>query len=360
MQGNSTMTVSGFRSLIRGKNVVYITVKNKDYIRTVQIKRIIREESAGYRMYTSERKNPLDRAGSLRRRIMKMDFSDADVIILGFLPQLLIPMVEKRLRATQRGAGKKPVIIAEMFLSLYDTVVLDRRLVEDGRHLASILRHLDKRAIESADLVVTDTKANAGYLAALYGADQGRFETLYLEADRSIYNVDEPKPQDIIDAISAENGRNKVGDGKTVSVLYFGTGLPLQGTDVILEAFELASGDGKRHFTFIGSLKGIPKDGVKKARMNPDIELIDWLTQKELADRIAGADLCIAGHFNTYIGKADRTIPGKAFIYDAMKKPMILGDTKANREVFKEDSRHIFVKRGNAEALAECIKRFHL
>lgn len=38
---------------------------------------------------------------------------------------------------------------------------------------------------------------------------------------------------------------------------------------------------------------------------------MEWLSQQELADEIAGADLCLAGHFNADIDKAKRTIPGR-------------------------------------------------
>ena len=69
------------------------------------------------------------------------------------------------------------------------------------------------------------------------------------------------------------------------------------------------------------------------------------------------ADLCLAGHFNKDIEKAKRTIPGKAYIYEAMNKPMILGDNEATRELYNESMKGIyFVEMGDAEALAERIK----
>ena len=297
-------------------------------------------------MYSSEKGNPLTRALELRRLIGEIDLSDVDVVILGFLPQLLISSLGKELTKGACSTGKRPVIVAEMFLSLYDTVILDRHLFEDGKRLSAYLRKMDKKTIEAADLVVTDTKANADHLSRLYKAERNKFEVLYLEADKSIYIIPTKKSEKVRDEIS---------------VLYFGTGLPLQGTDVVLEAFNKVSAEDKNYkFCFIGSLKGVPTTQVRDATIDPDIELIDWLSQDELAKKIAMADLCVAGHFNVYIGKADRTIPGKAYIYELMKKPMILGDTRANRELFTEDDRHMFVKRGSAKELAECIKRFRL
>ena len=48
--------------------------------------------------------------------------------------------------------------------------------------------------------------------------------------------------------------------------------------------------------------------------------MFDWLPQEKLAEYIDMADLCLAGHFNAAVEKASRTIPGKAYIYQAMGK----------------------------------------
>ncbi|WP_051688629.1 glycosyltransferase [Butyrivibrio sp. AE2032] len=382
------MTESSFQNLIRGKNVVFITVKNSSYIRVTQIKRILEKEASSVRVYSSEKGNPLKRAMELRKRMDEIDFSGVDVVVAGFLPQLLWGKLLKAVgRTGVAGANggvaaggvrtvdagcleveasndqKKPVLVADMFLSLYDTVILDRKLFRDGWWVADYLRKLDKQVIESADLVLTDTSANAEFLTSLCGAKKEKFETLYLEADEGIYKA-------------KCLGESVPSDDKIYNVLYFGTGLPLQGTDVVLEAFNLVAGDGvyaghedddfetdssASHIgrdivcTFVGGPRGIPSKVIKEAADNPNVRLIKWLSQERLAKKIEEADLCIAGHFNLYIDKAARTIPGKAFIYDAMNKPMILGDTRANRELFSEDANHIFVKRGDPKALAEAI-----
>ena len=84
-------------------------------------------------------------------------------------------------------------------------------------------------------------------------------------------------------------------------------------------------------------------------------KFIEWVDQYELAKYIGMSDLCLAGHFNGEIKKADRTIPTKAYIYEAMNKHMVLGDSKANHEKFCEDEFHSFVKRGDPHQLAQKI-----
>ena len=81
-----------------------------------------------------------------------------------------------------------------------------------------------------------------------------------------------------------------------------------------------------------------------------------WLSQEDLAKHIDFADLCLAGHFNASIEKAKRTIPGKAYIYRAMEKPMILGENSANHELYSQQEEGIyFVEMGSGEKLAEKI-----
>ena len=109
------------------------------------------------------------------------------------------------------------------------------------------------------------------------------------------------------------------------------------------------------YFFFIGPIADEKLTALRPIADN--ITYIDWLSQEELADYIALSDLCLAGHFNASIKKACRTIPGKAYIYSAMGKAMILGDNAANHEIFEEDDRVSFVEMGNERALANEIMR---
>jgi glycosyltransferase involved in cell wall biosynthesis len=157
--------------------------------------------------------------------------------------------------------------------------------------------------------------------------------TLYLEADKSIYHpLDIERPDKYKDKFI---------------VLYFGSVLPLQGVDIVLDAAKRLKSVSDLHFIFVGPIKngGVPEN----------VEHIEWLPQNELAKYISYADLCLAGHFSGSIKKARRTIPGKAYIYQAMEKPMILGDNLANHELFKDGDMFCFVKMGDGEALANAI-----
>ena len=147
-------------------------------------------------------------------------------------------------------------------------------------------------------------------------------------------------------------------------VLYFGTGLPLQGTEYVARAFDFLAQEYGYKCIYVGGLNGMSRD-MRKTLLSCENRAVKrgkgcmvyhkWLDTKELYKQISSATVCLAGHFEPDIDKADRTIPGKAMIYEAFGKSIILGDTKANRELFKSDDKHIFVPRGDFQRIVEAV-----
>ncbi|MBQ7429760.1 MAG: glycosyltransferase [Butyrivibrio sp.] len=316
-----------------------MTVKNRSYIRSYQYKKIIDEEAASGICLFSEKANILLRVIDLKMQLSKVDFSGIDIVILGFLPQLLIKDIDSRLRRLDR---KDVIIVSDFFLSLWDTITLDRQYVSPTGIIGRKLKKMDEAACRVSQMVITDTKANADFAVREFGANPEKSYAMYLLPNKEVYNADHHNTKS--DSKQPETLSEK---GNPFKVLYFGTGLPLQGTDIIVDAAEKLQGQDII-FTLVGNIRGIDDK-------QSNVVVHKWLKQSELARLIAESDLCLAGHFAGDIDKADRTIPGKAYIYEMMNKPMILGDTRANRELFHEDNRHIFVSLGDSEELAEAI-----
>lgn len=318
---------SGVFAPFAGKRVLFVTTKNVDYIRNTQEIAALRATAKSVEVLGSADKSYPKRLIKIYKNLAFKSLRGYDAVFVGFAPQLVLPVFGRRFKGLY--------LAEDFFISLYDTMVDDRKKFASNSLPARFMHRIDEKTLRGADLVVADTRAHADFFAAEFSADREKLRVLYLQADRSIYYPREVKKAPGV-----------------FTVLYFGSILPLQGTETILECIRLLKDRPDIHFEMIGPVGEAEKSKCEGA----NVRFTPWLSQPELADRIAAADLCLAGHFNARIGKALRTIPGKAYIYEAMGKPMILGDNPANRELFAEDNtRHFFVRMGDADSLKEKI-----
>lgn len=316
---------------VKGKKILFITTKNLDYIRNSQEIYELGKRSGSIDVIGYKDNNYPKRLVNVYWKLLTGSFKKYDMVFIGFAPQLVLPLLGFKF--------KKCEVAIDFFISMYDTMCCDRQRFGKNGIMGKLLKAIDKRTLKRADYIIADTKAHGRYFCEELGADSSKIEVLYLDADRSIYR---PKQVE-----KKEKARGKF------TVLYFGSILPLQGVDVVLGAIDRLKSRTDMYFYVIGPI------GDKYAKpFSENIEYISWLSQEELAEYIAMSDLCLAGHFNKDIEKARRTIPGKAYIYDAMDKPMVLGDNEATRELYDENQKGIyFVRMGDAKALAECISR---
>lgn len=317
------------KEILKNKDVLFITTKNLDYIRNTQEINLIKEHSKSYEIIGSMKKSYIKRLMHVYWSILTKSTKKFDVIFVGFSPQLILPIWNFKF--------KKNFLVIDFFISMYDTLVFDRKKFKENSFIAKLLKWIDTKTVLSADHIICDTKAHGKYFVEEFGADNKKLDVLYLEADKSIYyQREEKRPKNLRDKFI---------------VLYFGSILPLQGIDTILKTINILKNNKDIFFYVIGPI------GEKFNKVECDtVEYIDWLSQEDLARYINMSDLCLAGHFNKDINKAKRTIPGKAYTYEAMNKKMILGDNEATHELYEEgDGTHYFVEMGNAEKLAEKI-----
>lgn len=312
-----------------GKKILFITTKNLDYIRNSQEIYELGRAAKSIDVIGFKDKSYPKRLFKVYKALITRKVKLYDIVFIGFAPQLVLPLFGFKFKRCR--------VAIDFFISMYDTLCCDRKKLREDSFLGVILKRADKNTLKRADYIIADTRAHARYFADELGADEKKIEVLYLEADRSIYS---PKA-----AAKKAESRGRF------TVLYFGSMLPLQGIDTVFGALELLKDREDMYFYIIG-----PSDGKYNKPVSANIEYISWLSQEELAEYIAMADLCLAGHFNGDIDKARRTIPGKAYIYEAMEKPMILGDNAATRELYDESMKGIyFVEMSNPRALAERI-----
>lgn len=316
---------------VTDKSVLFITTKNLDYIRNAQEINLIKKNASSCKIIGSLSKHYFFRLITVFFSLLKTSSTPYDTVFIGFAPQLILPLFRWKFR--------KKYIIIDFFISLYDTFCLDRKVIPPDSMAGRFLHFLDQSTLSSARLIICDTVAHGEYFVKEFQASPDVLFPLYLQADQSVYHpIPQRKPPHLQDKYI---------------ILYFGSVLPLQGIDVILNAMSLLKENKKLLFYFIGPIQGKGLNAICPHSNN--IIYIDYLPQTQLAEYIGWADLCLAGHFNKNIEKARRTIPGKAFIYKAMNKPMILGDSPANHELFQADENTTFVEMGNPKALASAI-----
>ncbi|NLL93370.1 MAG: glycosyltransferase family 4 protein [Clostridiales bacterium] len=321
----------------KNEKVLFITTKNLDYLRNSQEIELIKSEAKSVDVIGSQKKSYLKRLLYVNMKILLTKFRKYDTVFVGFSPQLIVPIWAWKFRKVR--------LIEDFFISVYDTMVFDRKRFKKNSFMARICKYLDKKTISKAEHIICDTNAHGDYFSSEFNVERQKIETLYLKADIGIYH-----PMNI-------DKDDKLKD-KFV-VLYFGSILPLQGLDIILGALDKLKEEKDLYFYIVG-----PINNKFNKSESDNIEYIEWLSQEKLAEMIAMSDLCLAGHFNKEIDKAKRTIPGKAYIYEAMNKPMILGDNEATRELYSDSMHNVFfVEMGNALALAEkiiqCKKELH-
>ncbi|CUO77156.1 Uncharacterised protein [[Eubacterium] contortum] len=319
------------QQMIKNKNIVYIATKNSDYIRINEEILMVKRLASSYKIICYSDKKYFSRILKVYKSILTTSFKDCDMVFVGFMAQMILPFLSWK--------WNKKDVLTDFFISIYDTIVDDRKKIKVNSLIALILKKIDMITIKKSNWIITDTVAHALYFCKELGAVKDNCYVNYLEADRDIYY-----PMQIEKPIMWK--------GKKI-VLYFGSILPVQGIDVVMNTISELRYIKQIHFIIIG-----PVQNKVKTVDYDTVTYIPWLEQNVLANYIAFSDLCLAGHFSANVNKAKRTIPGKAYIYEAMNKPMVLGDTVANHELFEEDSKHIFVPVGSSKILADIIREF--
>jgi len=259
--------------------------------------------------------------------ILKMATKSYDLIFVGFFGQLIVLAL---------NLFNKNMIL-DVFVSIYDTLCFDRRIVNPGSVLARILKWIDYRACMSVGHVIVDTTTHLKYFSEVIQVPANKMSVLFVGCNERVFQpVQLPVNPNL--------------------VLFYGTLLPLHGIDVILRAASLVQEeDPNICFKVIGV--------TSKNRFIPSIPIIGRsnntiysppVSINELKNEIAVSQLCLCGHFGN-TPKARRVIAGKTYQCIAMEKPVIVGDNPANRELLTHNEDSWFCEMNNPRALADAI-----
>lgn len=228
----------------------------------------------------------------------------------------------------------------DMFLSLFDTTVIDRGMLRPGSLAARLLYGAEWLSTRAADRVLLDTRAHADYIAQLFKLPPAKLGAFQVGAETELF-VRAAEPP-----VTAP-----------IKVLFYGQFIPLHGLDTIVEAIALVEAETDApdlRFTIVGTGQEETRiDAMIAAKGLKSVERIKWVEFRALPAQIAGSAICL-GVFARE-GKGTRVIPNKVFQILSVGRPLITMDSPAIRELVEPGPALRLVPPGDAPALAEAI-----
>lgn len=253
-----------------------------------------------------------------------------DVIIVGFPGHTIMPLAW----LLAKLSGKK--IIFDVFVSLYDSIILDRK--SHSKISLAALKYwlLDWWSCRLADSLISETEAYADYFAKTFGVKKNKFRIVLVGSDDSVlYPRQREKPN------------------QKFLVHFHGTYLPIQGIPYIVKAAKILENEGIE-FNLIGKLGtyGEAIDLTKSLNLK-NINFIDYMPYEKLAEYMAQADICLG--FFGLPEKAKRCGAFKVVEALAMKRALVTADTSAMRELLSDRKNVLFCRGADEKDLAAKI-----
>lgn len=251
-------------------------------------------------------------------------------------PDLLVVLHPAQLTVHLARREWRGPLVVDLFLSAYDTVVVDRRMLRASSLPARWLRRLDRRTCAAADLVLVDTPVQAERLPVLLGAERVRFA--WLPAGEA----HEPQaPEPYLAPLP----------GEPLRVLFFGTGVPLHGLPTLLAAVARVP---DLQLTLIG---GTASERAQAQALPADrIRLLpEFVARGELQQEILRAHL-VAGVFGDS-AKADAVLPFKVVHALAAGRPVVTAATSAVKRMLHPGRDCLVVPPADADALGDLLRR---
>lgn len=231
---------------------------------------------------------------------------------------------------------RRPIIF-DAFFSIYDAMVLDRKIIKPYSPRAWYFWLLDWTSCRLANKILLDTREHTEYFSSAFHLSPAKLAYIFIGADTDIFIP-----------------RQQIKKTNDFIVHFHGSFIPLQGVEYIIEAADILKKEKDIVFNLIGQGQEFNKiaNQVRKLKLADKVKLRGYVSQAELLDYVAEADICLGIFGNT--ARTKRIIPNKLFECVAMKKPLLTADTAATREIFSEEQ-VMFCQTSNGTDLAQKI-----
>jgi len=250
---------------------------------------------------------------------------ECDIILVGFFGQFLVPIV--------RLFTKKKIVF-DTFLSAYQTLAFDRKVINPKGVAAAIIRFVERLSCEIADSCLLDTQQHIDYFVKEYHLDRSKFHRSFLGAGGA-----EAPPAPV--------------PRTTEPIVHFhGEFQALHGVKFIIEAAKQLP---EIKFRMIGSGRELDSCILYCRTLKVEnIEFIPMVPFETVRRFIEEATICLGIFGETE--KAQLVIPIKVYEALAMGKPVITSNTPAIRELLTHREDVFLCGPGDSDDLARAIQ----
>lgn len=259
-----------------------------------------------------------------------------DVVLIGYLGLfdvlLLWPFIKAR----------RVPIVWDVFLSLYNTVVEDRKMVSRYNPLAWLLYLMEWLALRIVDVAIIDTEAHARYLRRTYRRSGRQVQRVFVGVEPEVFD-----PQLIRSAATHQENR-------PFRVVFYGQFIPLHGIETVVRAASLCNHENI-DWLLIGKGQESTRIAALIETLRPArLEWLEWVDYRELVKYLENCSVALGIFGDT--DKASRVIPNKVYQIIAAGKSLITRDSPAIRELIEvPDAHHILIPAADPEALLAAV-----
>ena len=280
--------------------------------------------------HTPQTSNKLKKYWALIKKHQQIK-KDYDIMVVGFAGHAIIPLAWLLAKLNRKK------VILDLFVSEYDSVILDRKQHSPRSLTAFKLWLMDWLSCRLADLCLLDAEEHNKYMSQAYKVKPEKFKMVFVSCDQNIFYPREKK----------QNSDKYI-------IHYHGSYSPIQGVPYIIKAAKILKNENIQ-FNIIGKLKHHkPEIALAKDLGLQNINFIDAMPYEQLSEQMTQADL-ILGMF----GDTDKAMHCSAFkIIEGMaiKKPVLTGDTPALHELSPNNSETCyFCNMADSQDLADKI-----
>lgn len=311
--------------------VCFFQAYNRDYIRTETLLDGLRENGVPVVLCQVNRKGPLRYPLALWKLLRGL--GRCDLVLANFRSFELLWLL--------RLLTRKPILY-DAHISFWQSACEERGWFRPDSLPGRLLFFLDRWNCRLSDHVLLDTETHRDYFARTFGVPPEKITSVYISCeDRLFFPRPAPRPA-----------------GPLKTVFWSGSGIPLQGLDVIYEAFKELQGRGADvTLRLAGSSRILDRlRRTAEAEGVRNVVFLGGIPRRQVIGEIAAADIGLGGHYST-VPKASQVIAGKVYELIAMRKPVVIGDSPATRELFVDGESALMCRMGSPAALADAVER---